>query len=145
MVSAPWHLSSRFSTAARSGEVLRATWDEIDFAAKDSDNLRQSYELGRPHVVPLSAPALALLRKAERLRGPGDFIFPGMRANTPLSDMSLGAVLKRMGHANVTTHGMRAVFKTWASDETEFPREIIEAALAPQPGRQGRADIHAGI
>lgn len=121
-------------TAARSGEVRGATWDEIDFAASTWTISGSRMKAGRPHVVPLSAPALALLRKAERLRGPGDFIFPGMRANTPLSDMSLGAVLKRMGHANVTTHGMRAVFKTWASDETEFPREIIEAALAHSLG-----------
>ena len=53
-----------------------------------------------------------------------------MKADRPLSDMSLLAVLKRLGRTDITTHGMRAAFKTWASDATEFPRELIEASLA---------------
>ena len=117
-------------TAARSGESRGATWDEIDLDAALWTIPAARMKAHRPHVVPLSEPALAMLREAAKLRGTGPFIFPGMKADRPLSDMSLLAVLKRLGRTDITTHGMRAAFKTWASDATEFPRELIEASLA---------------
>ncbi len=69
-----------------------------------------------------------MLRKAAELRGSGQFVFQGIRPTKPLSDMSILAVLKRAGRPDVTTHGFRATFKTWASDTTDHPREVIDAA-----------------
>jgi integrase len=116
--------------AARSGEARGATWSEIDLNGAIWRVPGQRMKGNRLHTVPLSAPALAVLRKAAELRGPGDFVFQGMKPDRPLSDMSLLAVLKRVGRADITTHGFRATFKTWASDRTEEPREIIESSLA---------------
>jgi len=82
----------------------------------------------REHRVPLTAAALAVL---ERMKGEGDeFIFPGMKAGRGLSDMALLMLLGRMGRGDVTAHGFRATFKTWATERTNFPRELVEAALA---------------
>jgi integrase len=98
----------------------------------------------RAHVVPLSPPAVALLRKAGELRGTGDFVFQGIKPDKPLSDMSLLAVLKRIGRADITTHGFRACFKTWASDKTDHPREVIEAALAHTVGDKAEQAYQRG-
>ena len=117
-------------TAARSGEVRGATWDEIDLAAALWTVPTGRMKANRPHVVPLSGAALAVLHAARALRGTSEYVFPGMKADRPLSDMALLAVLKRLGRTDITTHGFRATFKTWASDATEFSREIIEASLA---------------
>lgn len=97
----------------------------------------------RPHVVPLSEPALAVLRKAAAVRQ-GELVFPGMRPDRPLSDMSLLAVLKRIGRTDITTHGFRATFKTWASDQTDYAREVIEAALAHVVGDRAEQAYQRG-
>jgi integrase len=60
----------------------------------------------------------------------GDFVFPGMREATGLSNMSLLAVLKRMERQNLTVHGFRSTFRDWAAESTNFPRELAEKALA---------------
>jgi integrase len=67
-----------------------------------------------------------------------------MRPDRPLSDMSLLAVLKRIGRADITTHGFRASFKTWASDETDHAREVIEAALAHSVGDRAEQTYQRG-
>ena len=104
----------------------------------------------RDHRVPLSPQAVALLHKPGEIRQ-GDLVFEGMRANQPLSDMALTAVLRRMGRG-VTAHGMRATFKTWASDETTHAREVIEASLAHsigdrrnRPSSAARGSIDAAL
>ena len=114
-------------TATRSGETRGATWKEIDFDAKVWTIPKGRMKAGREHRVPLSDAALALLKRAEAIRV-DDLVFPGMKG-CQLSDMTMTALLRRFGTA-VTAHGFRATFKTWASDKTEHPREVIEAALA---------------
>jgi integrase len=59
-----------------------------------------------------------------------DFVFPGHKRNTPLSDMALLMALRRMDYDNVTTHGFRSTLRTWAAEKTRFPSEVVEAALA---------------
>jgi integrase len=118
-------------TAARSGEVRGATWGEIDIDARVWTVPGERMKAGREHRVPLSDPALAILA-AMRLPGavPDALIFPGAKAGSPLSDMSLTAVLRRMSRGDFTAHGFRSTFRDWAAEETSFPREVAEAALA---------------
>jgi integrase len=116
-------------TAGRTGEVLGAQWREIDFAAKAWTIPGKRMKGGRERRVPLSRPALAILaRLAEVKTGP--FVFPGQRREKPLSNMCLEMVLRRMNVDGVTVHGFRSAFRDWAGDQTTFPREVCEAALA---------------
>ena len=88
---------------------------------------------GREHRVPLSGAAVALLTVAESIKE-SDFVFPGSRAKRPLSTMALEMVLRRMGVKDVTVHGFRSSFRDWAGNETHFPRELAEQALAHAVG-----------
>jgi integrase len=117
-------------TAARSGEVREARWDEINLAAKLWTIPAARMKAGREHRVPLTDRCIELLRAVRPLARPDGYVFPGARPGRPLSDMSLSAVLKRMELGQVTPHGFRSSFRDRAGEATEFPREIIEAALA---------------
>jgi integrase len=139
-----WALELVILTACRSGEARGAVWSEIDLDKALWTIPAQRMKANRAHVVPLSPPAVALLRKAGELRGTGDFVFQGIKPDKPLSDMSLLAVLKRIGRADITTHGFRACFKTWASDKTDHPREVIEAALAHTVGDKAEQAYQRG-
>jgi integrase len=116
-------------TAARSGEIRLATWAEIDLDAALWVIPAERMKAGREHRVPLSAPAIKLLKSIERK---GEFVFPGARASKPLSDMSLTAVLRRMKQDAITVHGFRSTFRDWCAESVAnaFPREVCEHALA---------------
>ena len=116
-------------TAARSGEALGMRWDEVDETAKVWTVPPTRMKAAREHRVPLSARALDLLGEAKQART-GDFVFPGSSAGRPLSVMAMEMVLRRMGLDDVTVHGFRSAFRDWAGNETHFPREVAEAALA---------------
>jgi integrase len=119
--------------ASRSGEVRLATWREVDLDAAVWVVPAARMKGKREHRVPLAPAAVALLRgllPADGKPDPDALIFPGMRQGTPLSDMSLGAVLKRMKHNDLTVHGFRSTFRVWGGDATAHPREILERALA---------------
>jgi len=117
-------------TAARSGEVRLAQWSEIDLDAALWTIPAERMKAGREHVVPLSTEAVSLFeRMKEHKRGDSDLVFPGQRRGKPLSDMTLLKVLRDMGRAE-TTHGFRSSFRTWVAEETSWPREIAEAAIA---------------
>lgn len=120
-------------TAARSGEVLGATWAEIDFKAAVWTVPATRMKAGREHRVPLSDAAVSVLREAEPHRRGDDpetaFVFPGLRPMRPLSTMAMEMLLRRQKQV-FTVHGFRSSFRDWAAEETSFPREIAEAALA---------------
>jgi integrase len=84
---------------------------------------------GAAHRVPLSDAALAILEQVRPLADASDIVFPGLRRGQPLSDGALLRLLARMG-VDVTAHGFRATFKTWASERTGYAREVVEAALS---------------
>jgi integrase len=84
---------------------------------------------GREHRIPLSDPALCMLRAMPRIKD-CELVFPNTKG-TALSDMTLTAVLRRMG-CPVTAHGFRSTFRDWAGETTAYPREVIEHALAHQ-------------
>ncbi|USX25765.1 integrase arm-type DNA-binding domain-containing protein [Oxalobacteraceae bacterium OTU3CINTB1] len=116
-------------TATRSGEVRGAQWQEIDVDAALWTIPAERMKAGREHRVPLSTYTLALLKNMPRL---GDVVFPGKTDTTALSDMSLTAVLRRMGRKDITVHGFRSTFRDWCSESVanSFPREVCEHALA---------------
>lgn len=115
-------------TAARSGEVRKATWNEIDLDDALWIVPAKRMKAAREHRVPLSEAALSILNALPRIEG-CNLLFPGMR-NQPLSDMTLGAVLKRMDFTQYTVHGFRSTFRDWAAEETGHPSEVVEMALA---------------
>ena len=115
-------------TAARTGEVLGARWPEIDLVAKVWTIPAGRTKAAREHRVPLTDRATAILAEAAKL-GAAEFVFPGQRAGRPLSSMALEMTLRRMGET-ATVHGYRSSFRDWAGEETHFPRELAEHALA---------------
>ena len=125
-------------TAARSGEVRGATFAEIDLVAEVWTVPAARMKSSREHRVPLGPRALAIvaamLAEAKEIGGNIKTmpVFPGTRES--LSDMTLTAVLRRMGRGDITVHGFRSTFRTWAAERTNFPREVAEAALAHVTG-----------
>lgn len=114
-------------TAARSGEVRGATWNEIDLQAKLWTIPAERMKAKKAHRVPLSAAAVKLLAALPHLDG-SDHVFSSSRGG-PLSDMTLSKVLKSMG-VDAVPHGFRSSFKDWARSTTRFPDEVSELALA---------------
>lgn len=125
-------LALRFAilTAARSGEVRGARWEEIDLDAKVWTVPPQRMKGKREHRVPLAEPTLAVLRVAETAAGAREgLVFRSPQAERPLSDMALSAVLRRL-KVPVTVHGFRSSFRDWAEEAGNYPFEVKEAALA---------------
>ncbi|MBL1258003.1 site-specific integrase [Methylocystis sp. Sn-Cys] len=114
-------------TAARTGEVIGVTWDEIDLRERVWTIPASRMKGGRQHRVPLSDAAITIL-ETQAQRREGKFVFSGGNGRA-LSNMALLMLLRRMG-LDVTAHGFRSSFRDWAGDCTHFPREVIEAALA---------------
>lgn len=120
-------------TAARSGEVRNAVWYEIDMKAQIWTIPAHKMKAGKAHRVPLSAGAMAVLQEVLPFRDrlAGDLIFPGGKRGRPLSDVALSKALHNAaGTKNVTVHGLRSTFRDWAAEETDYPREVAEMALA---------------
>jgi integrase len=117
-------------TAARSGEVRGAKWREIDFDNRAWNVPPERMKAGRPHSVPLSSQAVALLEHMRGLfAGRGeDPVFPGA-GGLMLSDMTMSKALRDAG-SDATVHGFRSTFRDWAAEQTSFPSEWAEAALA---------------
>lgn len=148
-------------TAARTGEVIGADWSEIDFENRVWTVPASRMKAGREHRVPLSQPALEILQRqreawfeieARRHRktlrdgevGPVGPVFWGQLAGKGLSNMALLAVLRRMGRADLTSHGFRSSFRDWAAEETDFPGEVVEMALAHAIGNKVEAAYRRG-
>jgi integrase len=115
-------------TAARSGEVRGARWEEIDMAAAVWTIPAERMKMNREHRVPLSHRAIDVLKDAEALRDASGLVFPSIRGKQ-LSDMTLSKLVKELG-INSTVHGFRSSFRTWAQERTNVPGEVAEAALA---------------
>ena len=140
-------LALRFTiyTAARTGEVLGATWKEIDLNGKiwivPADRMKGH----RPHTVPLSNAAMDILRQAAELgQNPDGYIFSGQKKGRPLSGMALSALLRRLGQNNLTIHGFRSSFRDWCAEATDHPRDVAEMALAHAIGSKVEAAYRRG-
>ena len=114
-------------TAARTNETIGARWDEIDGDVWTVPAERMKGK--RQHRVPLSRRARAVLDGLPR--DDSGFIFPGLKTGKHMSNMSMLKLLQRdMGHANLTCHGFRSCFSDWARERTNYPRDVVEMALA---------------
>lgn len=114
-------------TAARSGEVRGATWDEIDLKAGVWTVPAGRMKASKEHRVPLSKAALKLIAALPR-REDSPYVFAAPRGGM-LSDMSLSAVMRRM-EVDAVPHGFRSTFRDWAAERTAYPNEVVEMALA---------------
>lgn len=114
-------------TAARSGEVRGATWSEIDMDARIWVVPAHRMKAGREHRVPLSDKAIHVLNALPRVAG-SNSVFTAPRGGQ-LSDMTLSAVIRRMG-APCVPHGFRSTFRDWVSERTAYPGDMAEMALA---------------
>ena len=134
-------------TAARTSESLGARWNEIDRANKLWVVPAERMKSERIHRVPLTDRAMAILACAEQMSSdprPDGLIFAGYRRGRSLSIMAMAMLLRRMGRDNITVHGFRSSFRDWAGDETHFPREVAEAALAHVIGDEAEQAYRRG-
>lgn len=111
----------------RSSEIRKAKWSEFDLVKRVWTIPKERMKAGREHRIPLSAPALAVLRAMEKIRQ-NDYVFPGRKKGKPISTMDI--VLNQLKRRDVTVHGFRASFRTWASECTRHSRETSEMALS---------------
>jgi integrase len=116
-------------TAARTSEVLEARWSEIDLRQEAWTIPAGRMKAGREHRVPLAPRCIDLLSKARGFSTGSDFVFPGRSNDRPMSNMVLLMTIRRI-QPGYTVHGFRSAFRDWASERTNFAREICEAALA---------------
>lgn len=120
--------------AVRTGDVIRATWREINIEQRVwTIPAARVKGRQRDHRVPLSEDATMLTKGCATAIGncsPDGFIFPGEKTGKGLSNMAMLAVLRRLGRDDVTTHGFRSTFRDWAAEATDYRHEVIEAALA---------------
>jgi integrase len=116
-------------TAARTNEVIGARWSEFDLDQAIWTIPAERMKADREHRVPLSDRALAVVRAADAIKTSDLLVFPGKSADKPMSNMIFLMILRRM-KAEFTAHGFRSAFRDWASETTNFPREVCEMALA---------------
>lgn len=119
-------------TAARTGDVIGATWSEIDFAERlwivpGARVKSKKGTLRRDHVVPLCDRIIELLNGLPR---DGEFIFIGAQAGKQMSPAVMIRLTKEMTGGEVTVHGFRSSFRDWGAEQTNYPNEMLEMALA---------------
>ncbi|MEO7928114.1 MAG: integrase arm-type DNA-binding domain-containing protein [Gallionella sp.] len=136
-------------TASRSGEVRGAKWDEFDLKSEVWTVPAVRMKAGKEHRVPLSNAALAII-KAQKETAFCDYVFPSSHGSkvseahgSPLSDMTLSAVLRRMKIPAVP-HGFRSTFRDWCAEKTDYPRDVAEMALAHAIGNKVEAAYRRG-
>jgi integrase len=123
-------------TASRTGEVIGATWSEIDLASRLWRVPGSRMKAGRDHQVPLSDAACAILLDQMARQGFTSradwYVFPGRRMkgeHRPLSNLAMLMRLRRL-RPGYTVHGFRSTFRDWSAEETHYPRDVAEMALA---------------
>jgi integrase len=110
-------------------EVLYAEWSEIDFDNRVWVVPASRMKAKKEHRVPLSTPALALLKAMQAIRH-SDYVFPGKRPGRPVGVVTPVRLAKQAAGTDTTAHGLRSTFRDWAAERTSFPREVAEMALA---------------
>jgi integrase len=122
------------ATAARSGEVRAATWEQIDLDAKTWTRPAAIMKMQVQHVVSLNDAAVAVLERAKPYSGGSGLIFPGVKAGGKMSDMTLTKVLRDAGEG-CTVHGFRSSFRDWCAEQMPtVPAMVAEMALAHSVG-----------
>lgn len=121
-------------TASRTSEVIGARWAEVDMKAKVWTVPGPRMKSGREHRVPLSSAAMTLLQVLPTEQG-NPFVFIGAKEGRALSNMALLELMRGLRpESGFVPHGLRSTFRDWAGERTNFPRDLVEHALAHQVG-----------
>ena len=143
--STPLALEFLILTAGRTGEVTGATWNEIDLAAKVWTVPATRMKAGKEHRTPLCNRAVEILAGINTERRPDEFVFPGWKTGTGLSNGAMLVLMDKMKYGQYTPHGMRSCFRDWAAEEAHgFQNETIELALAHTIRNQVEAAYRRG-
>jgi integrase len=132
-------------TAARSGEVIGATWAEVDLAKAVWTIPARRMKAGKEHRVPLSSRAVAILAEAQKLNTTGQndaSLFPSAKSGK-MSTMAMSMLLRRM-KVDATVHGFRSGFRDWSAECTAYAHEVCEMALAHVIGNKAEAAYRRG-
>lgn len=121
--------------AARSGEVRGAKPAEFNLDEALWIVPAERMKARKEHRVPLPPRAVEIVRAQLKAHPDAEFVFPGLKGRA-LSDMSLTAVLRRMKVEGATVHGFRSSFRDWGAEQTSYPREMLEIALAHKVGNE---------
>ncbi len=117
-------------TAARSGEVRGAKWSEIDLENALWTRPKERMKNKKEHKVPLTERCLEILQEIKPISGKSELVFPSsINWTKQMSDMTLTKALRRLGHS-CTIHGFRSSFRNWTAEQTSYPRDVCEMALA---------------
>jgi integrase len=130
-------------TAARTGEIIGAKWDEIDFDNQLWIVPADRMKAGREHRIPLSSRAVEIIKEMQALKT-NDAIFPGRSKGGFLSNAAMDKLLQQTLGIDATVHGMRSTFRDWASERTAYPHEVCEMALAHTIRNQAEAAYRRG-
>lgn len=130
-------------TAARTGEIIGAKWDEIDFDNKLWIVPADRMKAGREHRIPLSSRAVEIIKEMQALKT-NNAIFPGRSKGGFLSNAAMDKLLQQTLGIDATVHGMRSTFRDWASERTAYPHEVCEMALAHTIRNQAEAAYRRG-
>jgi integrase len=130
-------------TAARTTEVLSARWAEFDAGRHTWTISAERMKSAKPHRVPLSGHARAIILEMEKVRTSA-FVFPAGPSGAAYSNTALLMMLRRMGRVDLTAHGFRSTFRDWAAEHTNFPGQVAEMALAHAIGDKVEAAYRRG-
>ena len=136
-------------TGSRTNEVIGARWAELNLKAALWTVPANRIKGGREHRIPLSAPALTIVKKMKALpvpdgEKPSGFVFPGGKEGKGLSNGAMLALLRRMKRMDITVHGFRSTVRDWAAEKTNYPREVAEMTLAHAVGDKVEAAYRRG-
>jgi integrase len=130
-------------TSARTGETIGSRWEEFDLKTGVWTIPASRMKAGVEHRVPLSTRVLEIILALHKIKQ-SDYVFPGQKEGKPLTNMAMLELLKRMGRTSLTVHGFRSSFRDWASECTNFPRDVCEMALAHTIANQAEAAYRRG-
>jgi integrase len=136
-------------TGSRTSEVIGARWTEFNLKMALWTVPANRIKGGREHRIPLSAPALAIVKKMKAVpvpdgEKPSEFVFPGGKEGKGLSNGAMLALLRRMKRTDITVHGFRSTVRDWAAEKTNYPREVAEMTLAHAVGDKVEAAYRRG-
>lgn len=129
-------------TAARTSEAINATPAEFDLDKAIWTIPAGRMKSGKEHRVPLSPRAMEIIRTQLELNE--NYVFPGQKSSKPLSNMAMLKLLERMGRKDLTVHGFRSSFRDWGAEQTSYPSEVLEMALAHTVGDKVEAAYRRG-
>lgn len=132
-------------TATRSGETLEAQWTEFDLAKGIWTIPAKRMKAGHEHRIPLTVRVIEIVKHLEAGKREGNpYVFQGNGIAKPLSSMAMAMQLRRMNRDTITVHGFRSTFRDWASEQTSFPHETCEHALAHRISDKAEAAYRRG-